>query len=238
MKHLSKVVEQIKRENIRPKPRWIFTLKNLLIWVGFVLFVIFGALAFSVILFAIQQTDFNVISHVRHSKLELFLGLLPFFWIVSLLVFLVLSILSIQNSKRGYKFSASRMVCICVAFSILLGTLFFIGGGAKKLEQAFSIHLTIYESIQEKKVKIWTLPEDGYLSGTIVEINSESFEMEDFEGKSWIIHYQEAFIPPSVFFEKGGKIRMIGKMIDKKEFNAEQIRPWGGMGSRFERKPG
>jgi Trk-type K+ transport system membrane component len=60
-----------------------------------------GAVAFSVILFCIQQTEFDLVSHLSHSRLEFFLGLLPFFWIVSLILFLVVAMTSFKHSGKG-----------------------------------------------------------------------------------------------------------------------------------------
>ena len=82
MKASEKILEQIRREQLRPKPRWHFVLKNALAWLAFAVAVILGGLAFSVILFAIQQTEFELLDHLNHSGIELFLGLLPLIWLV------------------------------------------------------------------------------------------------------------------------------------------------------------
>jgi hypothetical protein len=236
MDNLKKIIDKIKSEKIAPIPRWHFLLKNGMVWTAFVLAVVLGALAFSIVLFAIQQTDFNLISHMSHSKLEFFLGLLPFFWILSLVVFLVVAIYSIQYSKRGYKFTISRLVGISSALSILLGTLFFIGGGAGKLENAFAIKMGLYESLNEKKINIWMNPEEGLLCGTITSIEENVLYMEDFDNNTWEIHYKEAFIAPSVLFEQNVKIKLTGKVTGQEKFQAEEIRPWGGPGNKMRRK--
>ena len=236
MKPSEKLIQKIRSEQSEPAPRWHFALKNKLLWAAFGLAVVLGALAFSVILFAIQQTDFNIISHLSHSGLELFLGLLPFFWIILLVIFLLIAMYSIQYSRRGYKFTLARLVGYSAALSILLGTLFFIGGGGQRLEQAFALNVGIYESIQEKKVKLWSMPAEGYLSGEIVETGLESFQLKDFQGKVWKVQYQKAFIPPVVLLERGEKVKLIGQMEGEEGFIATEVRPWGGAGSRMRKK--
>ena len=233
MDNSKKIIEKIKAENIQPIPRWKFVLKNVSVWTAFGIAVLLGALAFSVVLFSIQQSEFDLLSHMSHSRLEFFLGLLPFFWIISLVAFLVLAIFSIQRSKKGYKFTSSRLVGISTALSILLGALFFIAGGAERLENAFAVNVELYESIQEKKVQIWMNPEDGFLSGTISETASDYFILEDFDGKTWEVRYQGAFIPPSVLVEAGEKVKLVGEITEKKTFQAEEVRPWGGQGTRL-----
>ncbi len=236
MKGSEKLIESIKQQDLKPVPKWQFSLKNSLLWAGFLLAVVLGALAFSVILFAIQQTDFNVLTHLSHSGLEMFLGLLPFVWIAILILFLGLAFFSISHSKKGYKFTAAKLVAYSAAFSILLGTLFFIGGGARQLEQAFAIHISLYESVQEKKAKLWSMPEDGYLSGQIEKVEPEFIVLSGFDKKQWKILYEDAFIPPVVRLEIGEAIKLIGKMTGDGEFTAEEIRPWGGRGNRMRGK--
>ena len=235
MKKSLKLIEKIKSEHIEPIPKWYFTTKNILVWVGFAVSVFIGAAAFSIILFSIQQTDFNLVSHLSHSRLEMFLGLLPFFWIITLVVFLVAAIYSIYHSKKGYKLKWSILVGISVALSILLGTLFFIGGGAGKLEQAFAVRVSLYESIQEKKEKIWMMPEEGYLSGIVESVKDSSFQLTDFDNNKWEVDFRGAFVPPVVFLEKGEQVKLVGKMKGEGSFKADEVRPWGGPKNRSER---
>ncbi|MCB0572208.1 MAG: hypothetical protein KDC66_20720 [Phaeodactylibacter sp.] len=238
MKPSDKLIQMIREQQIRPVPRWRFTLKNLLLWAAFAVAALLGALAFSVVLFAIQQTDFQVISHLSHSRLELFLGLLPFFWIALLIVFLLVAIYSIQHSPKGYKLTLARLVGYSAALSILLGALFFIAGGAQRLEQAFAVNVSLYESVQEKKARLWSMPEEGYLSGEIQQTSIGSFELEDFEGKTWTVGYEGAFIPPVVLLERGEKVKLLGKMDGPGRFEASEVRPWGGMERKGRRGSG
>lgn len=236
MKSSEKLIQAIKEQDVRPVPKWQFTLKNGLLWAGFLIAVFLGALAFSVVLFAIQQTDFSIISHLSHSKLEMFLGLLPFVWIVFLVVFLGIAFFSIRYSKKGYKFTVAKLAGFSAALSILLGTLYFLAGGASQLDKAFAANVGLYESIQEKKMKLWSMPEEGYLSGEIVQVSPDFFQLKDFNNKFWEITFEEAFIPPVVSLEKGEKVKVVGKMLSSDAFSADEIRPWGGAGKRMQNR--
>jgi hypothetical protein len=228
MKPSEKLIQAIREQDIKPLPKWRFTLRNSLLLAAFLLAVLLGALSFSVILFAIQQTDFNVVNHLSHSRMELFLGLLPFFWILVLVVFLAIAIYSIQYAPKGYKFSAGKWVAYSAALSMLLGTLFFIAGGAERIENAFEVNVSIYQSIEEKKVRLWSMPQDGYLAGDIIDVTAEALHLKDLQGKKWTIRYEDAFIPPVVLLERGEKVKLLGAISGKDEFTADEIRPWGG----------
>ena len=228
MEKSRKIIEKIKTENIQPIPKWYFKVQNWLIWLAFALSILLGAAAFSVILFAIQQTDFDLISQFSDGGLSLFLALLPFFWIVTLLIFLLVAIFSIQKSKRGYKSTWSRLTTYSAAASILMGTLFFISGGAQWLENSFAKSVSLYQSIDEKKKIVWMQPDEGYLGGTIENVNGDSFLLKDFDGNTWAVSYQEAFIARVILLEQGEQIKLIGQKTGKSQFRADEIRPWGG----------
>ena len=85
-------------------------------------------------------------------------------------------------------------------------------------------------------MKIWMNPQEGFLSGTISDTGIDLMHIEDFEGKIWEVHYEGAFIPPVVLLEQGEKVKIIGKLLDKKTFQAEEIRPWGGPENRVRRQ--
>jgi hypothetical protein len=232
MDNSTKLIEKIREQQMKPLPRWKYTVKDTFIWLSFIFCVLFGALAFSVILFAIQQLDFDILGHMTHSTFELFLGLVPFIWIVTLIIFLVIAIFSIKNSKKGYRFTSPSLVGFASGLSILLGTLFFISGGAGWLESAFANKVSIYEGIEERKEQVWSMPEDGYLSGTIISTGDSIFELRDLKGKSWMVSFKEADIVPAVHISDGEKIKMMGNMTSANTFKADMIRPWGGFQRR------
>jgi hypothetical protein len=227
MDNSEKLISKIKEGNVKPLPKWRFVLKNASAWTVFIVAVAFGALAFSVVLFSIQQAEFDLLEHMSHSLLEFLLALIPLIWIILLVVFLIAAIISIRNSKKGYKFSSLSLVGLCASISILLGTLFFIIGGGQWLENAFDDNVSIYESVQDRKTRLWSMPEDGYLSGTITSIAGDAMRLEDFQGNTWTIDIKVIDVVPSVSLDKGEKIKIIGKMISKDSFTADKIRPWG-----------
>jgi hypothetical protein len=229
MDNSEKLINKIKEDKLEPLPRWRFTLKDTTAWTVFTVAAVFGALAFSVVLFSVQQAEFDLLGHMSHSWLEFLLALVPLVWIICLVVFLLSAIISIRNSKKGYKFPSLTLVGLCASISILLGTLFFLVGGGQWLENTFEDNVSIYESVQDRKTKLWSMPEDGYLSGTILRVAGNSMELEDFQKKTWTINIDDIDIVPSVSLEKGEKIKIIGNMTSETTFLAEKIRPWGSM---------
>lgn len=236
MENSDELIEKMKSLNLKPKPVWYFTACRSFYWVLFIVSVILGAFAFSVILFSIQQIDFNLIAHMSHSRLEFLLGLAPFIWIISLFIFLFSAMIGIKKSRKGYKLSYLKIIVFSSSFSILAGTLFFIGGGGEWLEYSFSVRAGLYEGIESKKIKLWSEPEKGFLSGTIIEVNNVNIQLNDFANKIWNIDIEHANIPPKAIISEGEKIKLIGHIISEKTFRADEIRPWGS-GSGMQKGP-
>lgn len=221
-------MQTIKTQEIRPYAQRRITGQRLLLWASFGLAVVLGALAFSVILFAVQQTDFNVIQHLSHSRLELFLGLLPFLWLAFLIAFLLLAMWRLQRAPRGYKFNSFRLAVFSALLSILLGTGFFLAGGAQQLEEAFALRISFYESVQEKKRQVWSMPEAGYLSGQVQFTTPTEMRLLDFSGREWSIDLSEAFIPGFLELLPTDTIKIVGQQTGDHTFTATEIRPWSG----------
>ena len=227
MDNADKILEKIEKENIKPIPRWRFIWKENLIWLSYVLFILIGAASFSVILYAIQQSEFELLHHSGHSPAEFLLVFFPLLWFGILLVFLGGSILSAVKSFRGYKLGFPRWIGYSTLISMVLGTLFFIYGGAQWFEQTFANQVELYESVQEKKIKIWSNPEEGFLSGQIIAVQSDSIRLEDYNHHIWDIDIRSAFIAPRVLLETGEYIKLNGSMESPDKFRATDLRPWG-----------
>ncbi len=222
------ILDKIKEENVRQRPKWYFKVIQFITMACYFACILIGAASFSVILFSLQQTDFNVLSHLSHSKLELLLGLLPIFWMATLLVFIILSIVVFRKSPRGYKYHWIKLFGFNTLASIIIGTLFFIVGGGHQLEHAFAEKVSSYESIHEMKIKTWMQPDKGFLAGKILSIEGTRLQLEDFDGKKWNIAFPEAFVAGRVTLEVGSEIKLIGKMSGDVQFTASEIRPWIG----------
>lgn len=221
------LIEKIRKGKYKPLPRWHFSLKNLIALLMFLFAIGFGSLAFSIILFAIQQIDFNLVQHMSHSWIEFVLVLVPFFWIACLVILLFISFFSFRKLKKGYKFKTLVLIGYCTALSISFGTIFFISGGAKWLENCFADKINMYEGVMDKKIKIWSAPEKGNLSGTVETVDDSTLTLIDFNLRKWTVDFHDADIITFRGIVAGEKIKIIGMMTSHDSFVAEKIRPWG-----------
>ena len=228
-----KLIKKITGKDIRPRPRWHFVFENYIFWSVFFIFTLFGSVAFSVVLYAATESDFDLLFSFSYSKVQLLIVSLPFLWIFFLAIFLAVSIFGVRHTKTGYRYSLLKIFSANILLSILLGALFFSTGGAEKMENIFAEKIPVYRSVEERRILRWSRPENGFLSGIILENkNSEIVLIEDFNGKQWEINIQNAIVRPRASLDPGKKIKIIGKVSEENIFTAREIRRWEGRGSR------
>lgn len=228
MNDAEKLLQTIRERQIRPIPKGWFWGRKSAIGLAFGLAMLIGVVAFSVILYSVQQTEYFVWAHLGHSTLETVLALAPILWLIVLVIALIMGMLSYRLSPKGYKLPIEKLIVYHVSLSVSLGALIFYSGGGQQLDHIFETHLSLYESMQEKKAKLWSLPDQGYLSGKIIAIDGATFELEDFKRQRWTIDYSKATVRRPADLKTGETIKIIGKMTDSTHFEAEEVRPWGG----------
>jgi len=229
MKNSKKLLEKIKSRKIMQKSRLRFVAKNIIFWIIFIFSVIIGGLSFSIILFVItqQQQELSILLRTNYFNVDLFLNFLPFFWIISCIVFLIVSIFGMRHTKTGYRYSRFLIFGASILFSILLGIFLFFAKGAEKIEEVADENMPSYIFIgaDKRKMKFWLEPKHGYLGGKIVDIVSKEnyLIIENFEEKGWRIDIREINKKQKKSFKKGMHIKIIGKIKEDNFFIAKEI---------------
>jgi hypothetical protein len=230
MSNAQRLVDRIRSGGLKPRPRWMFVVRAALARLAYAGSAALGALAFSVVLFAIQQAEFNLLKHAAHSRLELFLSLLPLVWLGLLALGLALAAGSARRQPGGYKIPFPRRLLYSLGLSAVLGTGLFVAGGAQVLEYSFAEHVDFYNSLQEKKMRMWSQPDRGYLSGELLETGSVQLRLRAFDGLEWAVRYDSvAFIAPIVRLQPGDTLKILGWQRAEQRFSAREIRPWSGL---------
>ena len=106
----SNILERIKEDNLKPKPKWTFLFKDSVIWFFGALSLVFGALGVSVIIYLLKNNDWSLYNKLSGSFLEFILLTMPYFWILFLAIFILVIKYNIQHTKKGYKYSLPIIV--------------------------------------------------------------------------------------------------------------------------------
>jgi hypothetical protein len=221
-----KILEKIKEEKIKPTPKWHFLLKNYFIWAAFAISVLIGSLSFSVILYILTDSNWDIYKYLDKNFAEYLLLSLPYFWILFIIGFILLSYYNYKHTKKGYKYASYLVIILSVVISFVFGGTLFAFGLGEKIDQALSNNIPYYQQkIIENKIERWHHPEKGLLIGTVEEaISDEEVIVKDFENKEWLVKLEEK-IPKEIMEQRINKeIRMIGEKENEGKFNAKNLR--------------
>jgi len=237
MEEFSKnTLQQIKKENIKPIPKWQFLLKDSLVWGLFVLNLIFGSIGFAISLYLLSNNDVLSDSSLVTNVWEWLILAIPLAWILLTTLFVFIAYYNFKHTSGGYRFTVVKIFLMNIVVSIVLGIVINGLGLSQKLNTIFSDNIPFYNHTMDLRSEVWMRAESGYLAGTIVDIDSDTkiLKIEDLNGKTWDIPYQDATVKGRVVLELGEEIKIVGKMVSDKVFEASEIRPWVGNGRQMQ----
>lgn len=223
-----KLVEKISRENIAPKPRWHFLLKDYVVWISGALSLLVGAATVSVMIYLIKYNGWEFRGETNKSFLEFFLLTLPYFWIIFLGIFVFILYYNLKHTKKGYRYPVWLVAVSGVLSSIILGSVFFLFGIGQKIDNVLGERAPLYEIVINRQLSFWFNPGEGRLAGMIAsDIVGGNFYLVDPTGQTWLVSDQKigAEVRQPEFIKAGEPVNLIGQVTGDNTFQAEIIRP-------------
>lgn len=228
-----KILQKIKEKGIKPHSKEYFFFIKFIIWTLFSLSFLFGIFASSMAIFQFTHADWDLYHRFKYSLFEFVLLAIPYFWLIILIIFSGFSYYYFRRTDKGYKYNALLIVSLCIILSILGGGVINKIGFSEKLENIFQEKCPFYGRMNFCGHRMWIDPEQGLLAGKIIKIKSvKEIELKDLHGNKWTIDISDAFWRGWLKPEVGIQIKLIGKMIGKSHFIAEEVRPMMGCRGR------
>lgn len=222
-----KLIEKIKEEKIAPKPRWQFLAKDWFFWLMFCLSIIIGGLSFGAIIYFATDNDLVTFYWSRKDFLNELLVTLPYIWLGLIVFVAYLATVNLSATRTGYHFRPKNIVISSLVSSLLIGAVAYSFGFGSYLDNRFGQALPFYKSLGERRSQFWQQPDAARLAGKIKNLGKTTFEIVDFQQKTWIIQTTEnTFWAPQIKKENGEMIRIVGSQKSPTEFTAIEIYPW------------
>lgn len=216
------LLEKIKEENISPKPRWHFLLKNYVVWVFGALALIFGSAAISVIIYLLKYNNWEMGLRLDVGFLSFFLMTLPYLWLIFLGLFIFVLSYNIKHSPKGYRYPFSFIIIFAILISIILGELFFLAGLGRKIDDVLGQKAPLYARMFNPQLDFWFNPREGRLAGLAV-LSEDDLNIIDPTGKVW-----KVILPAQVSNDlepfNGQPLHLIGEIISETTFEAKVIK--------------
>lgn len=226
-------IEKIKKQNIVPESRWKYLLKKYGLWLFFAAGAILTAVSLAVAFENANNLDWDLYRFMSQNRFAYILSILPYFWIILIVIFLAITFFEIRKTETGYRYSWSKILLITLGGVAIFGIVISFFGFGNRLNSKlikeipfYSQHLTVTKEAQ------WMQPSKGFLVGTILSVSEEKLEIKDLNGKKWTVDIdKKALIKPSVNLSKDEMVKLIGKETAENIFKANEIRPWLGKGN-------
>jgi hypothetical protein len=207
------------KQNIQPKPKWYFRLRNSIFWTIFWLSLCFGSLATTMIIYSVHELGFSL---VPTSILQYTFLVLPFYWVLLFIVFSIVALLGFQKTKQGYKISLLSLVFCNVGASLFLGANIYFWGGVDILDYTVDNLAISYQSLEQQKMILWDRPRQGLLSGTVIAVKDNRYWIKSFRNQIWELQLPKDIFKPII----GSSVRIKGSMIDSRLFDVETLAYW------------
>lgn len=226
-KNISRIVlERIREEGIKPISRNVFSIKRVLFWVVVTTSFIVGAFSFSLTIFALLNNDWDL---YNKFGLSFVMQTLPYFWLISLVVFTVLGEFYYRKTLLGHRHRFTVIIGVYLISTSIFGSIFYFVGVGECVEKSLGEVSPVYRNIILNRHEVWSHPENGLLSGKIILIENGMMQVMDSDGFIWIVDKENSFTKGRTSIEIGERIKIMGDKIEDNYFRAREIRPWMGM---------
>jgi hypothetical protein len=222
-----KIIEEIRKQGIEPRPRWYFLLKRSVLWSLAGLSIVLGGIAVAVIIFIFIDHDANARAYLNESIFEDLLQTIPYLWLATLLLLVGITQYAVRHTKFGYRYGTKRIIGLVLVCSIALGIALSVFEVGERVQDFLVTRVPYYDELISTSRDIWSRPERGLLGGTIdVIIDTEEIRLTDFRGKSWLVDIGEIDTVDDSIIQSGSMIKIIGTAEDAAGFRAVRILPW------------
>ncbi len=223
-----KIIEEIKKQGIEPRPRWQFLLKRSVLWSLAVFSTVLGGIAIAIIIFTFIDHDASVRVYLKESVVDDILLSIPYFWLATLAVLTGVTKYAVRHTKFGYRYATARIIATVLIGSTLFGIALNTMDVGESVQDFLVETVPSYDALTYTSKDAWVQPENGLLGGTVTAIiSSEEFYLTDFHKKSWRVNTSETQGNNDSIIRQGAIVKIIGTQKDNSTFRAGQIFPWG-----------
>lgn len=222
----NKIIKKIEKEKLKPLSRSFFVFKKIIFWILTSIFLLFAGLSLSVMFLIIKHGDWDIYHFLGSSPGAFFLKAFPYFWLLGVLVFLILTLIKTKKADGTYAYPFIYQSIIGTIIVVILASGFYLSGMSQKTETSLSSN-KLYRKANYIRSS-WENPEKGLLAGTL-EIKNNQFILKDFSEIEWILISPNNDFIGKELLVNNDKIKIIGEIkinSEKNEFIIKEIRPW------------
>ncbi len=219
----SSVLSRIENEHLTPTPRSHFIFKESVVWSAGGLSVILGALGVAAIIFTARYSEWQYFDATHDNFFTFLVDIMPYTWILALVVFALLAYESVRHTRRGYRYHFPVLVLGSVGASIALGSVVYAFGAGPFIDRQIGSFIPLHRNLRDTKLGFWNQPERGIISGVVTEISpiGDEFILMSPSNESHSIRMDT--LPPNIreTVVVGETMRVFAPFVEQAEFAAQ-----------------
>lgn len=226
-----RVLERIHTEAITPSPKWLFWCSDMMVWVLWVLTVLAGAIAVSIMLYVAHHARYALYEATHETWFLFFVEVLPYIWVSFFIVMASLAYFNLRHTKHGYRYPMWFLLVSSMAGSIVGGFILSLFSVGYLMDTVMQNTMSTYPSLERAEMRMWQMPSEGRLVGIFSDVdpNAEAtVTFIDTHNETWSVNIRELKIEDRELLEYEGSVRLLGTTTDmvRRLFHACGIFPW------------
>ncbi len=181
------LIKIIKKDNIKPLPRWFFVIKNACFYLSVVVGIALSSIAVATITHVLASNDWDIYHELVFNVSDYILTTIPYAWSAIAISFLLSAYFLFRRTRNGYRYRFASVLGTGILASSLLGSALYAAGVGEQVDEYIRNNSPVYHRILNPQVKLWQQPEAGRLAGDVVEIRDDSITVRDESGFLWQI---------------------------------------------------
>lgn len=218
-----KILAAIETQHVKPRPKWYFVVRNILLWIPGVVTTLLGAYAVSGILYGVLHAHlFENRLYTSNTTRLASLVAIPILWIISFGIFSLITIAFLRRTDKGYRHPATQLLSLSLAGSVMIGILFY----ALTVSSLTGPGSFYRYPTQHQNQTIWNDPDEGRISGVIMDIQGDTLQLTDFHGVTWSVGTTDISADEIPLLKKSNAIRIVGVLTGAHSFTACRVLQW------------
>ncbi len=228
------ILEEIEKRHAVLIPRWHFLVKRFGFWMLAAISVLTGAISMATAMYVFLDHDFLE----DHDYINLFfterpivadiIASIPYLWLAALALFILIAFFGFRHTKKGYRYSATRVVVASLFASFLLSAALNTVDIGQYIHRYLVENVHVYNRLIYANEQRWTNSERGLLGGKVIRIDKSThlIVLMDFDKAIWNVDVSKAEVHPKTLIAPGKYLKLTGVKTGKRTFQARSLQGW------------
>jgi hypothetical protein len=219
-----KVLDSIERQELQPKPGYVFIAKRTVFWLLAISSIILGGISVAVLLYGLTSFMKNDWRLLDEMPLEDIFFSIPVAWIVTMPLFIASAYFGFRHTRRGYRLKPLTTITLALAASLMLGVLLQWLSIGFQTHEFLVQNVSYYKRLTHIPYSEWSRPEEGFLGGHADRMPNEmTLVLTDFQGKVWTVDLSGAAVSLDNSVVDEGDVAIRGVKTGPATFKAETV---------------